>query len=103
MREFVKQIVASLREDDTWKADTHWLYNDKLRVKVWIANGFWFVHMQYWVDARNGFSGDISLSLIEKAWLWPAVRKCRKLNKRRKEEAITAAIVSRRLSSGETK
>lgn len=103
MREFVNQIAVSLREDDTWKVDAHWLYNDKLRVKVWIANGFWFVRIQYWIADSVGFSRDVHLSLVEKAWLWPAVRKWRKLNKRLKDEAITAAIVSRRLSSGETK
>lgn len=106
MREFVKHIATSLREDATWKVDKHWAENAKLGVKVWVANNFWFVHLRFatdrssygWTDGR-----DIYLSLAEKACIWFAYRKLRKLDARRAEADVLEAIIQRRLSAGGTK
>jgi hypothetical protein len=106
MREFVKHIATSLREDDTWTLNDHWTFNDKLGVKVWIANGYWFVYIEWaterqaygrWADGRR-----VDLSLLEKFVIWRAAKKFRKLARRRADNKVLESIIQRRLN-GETK
>lgn len=105
MRPVIKHIALSLREDTTWESDRHWLGNDKLGVNVWIANGFWFLHLRWYAELRTyggwGGSKDVYLSLPEKAYLWWAIRKLRKLTKQRANDALLEAVVQRRLTSGQ--
>lgn len=102
MRAVVKHIALSLREDTTWKSDKHWVGNDKLGVNVWIASGFWFLHLRWYAERRSyggwGDSEDVKLSLLEKAYLWWAIKKLRKLSKQRAEDAILEAVIQRRLN-----
>ena len=106
MREFVKQIVASLRHDETWAIDEHWASNDKLGVKVWIANGWSFARVDWALERRSyGGWGDevkIRLSLIEKIFVWRAYKKLRKLQRARVHKTVLESIIQRRLTTGET-
>lgn len=105
MREFVKQVAVSLREDPTWDAGKHWVENEKLGCKVWIANGFWFLHLR-WYAKRASYGSwadetDLRLSLPEKFHIWRACKTLRKLSRRRSEAAVLEAVIQRRLA-GET-
>lgn len=102
MRAVVKHVALSLREDTTWKFDKHWAENEKLGVEVWVANGFWFLHLRWYAERRSyggwGDHADVKLSLLEKAYLWWAIKKLRKLTKQRAEEALLEAVIQRRLN-----
>lgn len=103
MREFIKHIAISMREDDTWGIDGHWADNDKLGIRVWIANGFWFVHPE-WSNQRRTYGGwdgyiKVSTSLLEKLYLWAAYKKLRARKKRGVHDLILESIVERRLSA----
>lgn len=106
MREFIPQIAASLREDETWHVGPHWAANDKLGIKVWVANGYWFVYLE-WATERGTYGRwsnevRIDLSLPEKFVIWRACKKLRKLSRKRKDAALLENIIQRRLQ-GETK
>lgn len=105
MREFIKQIAVSLREDDHWFIDAHWATNDKLGVKVWIANGFWFSYIEWSAERRSygGWVGDVRvrLSLPEKVSVWSAFEHLKKTKKAQLENDLVATIVSRRLNTKE--
>lgn len=103
MREFVKQIAVSLREDETWTFDAHWASNDKLGVKVWIANGWSFAHVRWCAERRSyGGWGDevkINLSLLEKIRIWRAFRALRRLKRTGVYDKVLASIIERRLTT----
>lgn len=101
MREFVKHIAASLREDDHWQYDAHWAFSKKLETKVWTANGYFFLHFQIYGDSKFGYR-DVHLSLVEKAVIWWAVRRNKRAHKRRADEALLESIISRRLNAKES-
>lgn len=102
MREFVKQIAVSLREDETWLIEEHWASNDKLGVKVWIANGWSFARIVWCAERRSyGGWGDevkINLSLLEKIHIWRAYKALRKLKRARVHNTVLESIIARRLS-----
>ena len=106
MRAFVKQIAASLREDETWLVDDHWASNDKLGVKVWIASGWTFARI-VWAAERRSYGGwgdelTIRMSTLEKAYIWLAYRTLRRLKRARVHSTVLESIIQRRLN-GETK
>lgn len=101
MREFVKHIAESLRnDDDQWTLDEYRLRSRKLGVAVWVANGFFFLNFEH-VVVVNGRQTEIktNLSLREKFAIWRAVRKCQKKLQMAKDAKILEAVVSRRLST----
>ena len=107
MREFVKQIVASLRYDETWLIEEHWVSNDKLGVKVWIANGWSFTRV-VWAAERRSYGGwgdetKIRLTLLEKIAVWRAYKHLRKLKRARIHNTVLESIIERRLTTGEKK
>lgn len=102
MREFISQITASLREDDTWLVDQYRAKNDKLGLNIWIANGRWFVHLE-WAREKRPYGGwgdevRVNLSLVEKFAIWRAYKKLRKLKRNRVNEKVLESIIERRLS-----
>lgn len=101
MREFVKHIAISMREDDTWVLDEYRARNDKLGVSVWIANGIWFVYAE-WSTQRRSYGGwepevKVRLSLLEKLYLWFACKRMRKLKRHAVHNRILETIIERRL------
>jgi hypothetical protein len=105
MRPFVPQIVASLREDDTWTLDKHWATNDKLGVKVWTANGMLYAHLD-WAASRRSYGGwgdemRIRLSLREKFAIWQAYKELRKRKRHNVYDVVLETVIQRRLN-GET-
>ena len=103
MREFVKQIAVSLRHDETWLIEAHWVSNDKLGVKVWIANGWSFTRIVWCAERRSyGSWGDevkINLSLLEKVHIWRAFRALRKSKRACVYDRVLESIIERRLST----
>ena len=102
MRAFVRQIATSLREDETWLIGDHWVTNDKLGVKVWVASGWTFTHVVWGAERRSyGGWGDevkIRLSLLEKAYVWLAYKKLKKLKRARILHTVLESIIHRRLT-----
>lgn len=106
MRPFVPQIVASLREDETWKVAAHWAENDKLGLKIWTANGFWFLYFE-WARTRHSYGGwepgrRVDLTLPEKFVIWRACKQMLKDYRKRKDDFVLETIIQRRLT-GEKK
>lgn len=101
MREFVKQLAASLRDDATWKLSDSKLriINDKIRVELWVA---WprllTLHMKE--PARVDFS------LREKLYLYRpmsiALRAARGQREKLIDTQLTEYIVAGRLNARET-
>lgn len=103
MREFVRQLAESLREDTTWSLDKYWAVNDKLGVKIWVANGLPATHVE-WAATRRSYGSwadevKVGLSLREKFVLWGA---CIALRKRKREtiyDEVLQSIIARRLNA----
>ena len=103
MREFVRQLAESLREDTTWSLDKYWAANDKLGVRVWIANGPLSTYVE-WSASRRSYGSwademKVSLSLRERFTIWWA---CAAMRKRKREtiyDEVLQSIITRRLNS----
>lgn len=103
MRDFVPQIAASLREDETWEYDAHYAKNEKLGVSVWIANGFWFVHLLWSAEWRSygawSTETKVELSLREKFTIWRAFKALRRNKVQRRNAKLLESIIQRRLTT----
>ena len=103
MREFVKHLAISLREDAGWEVDDHWASNTKLGVSVWVSNGWIFTHVK-WYAARKTYGtwGDdvkLALTLLEKLVIWRAYKKMRKSKRVQIHDTVLESIIERRLTT----
>lgn len=101
MREFVKQMAASLREDETWQLSESQLrlVNDKLKVELWIG---WPRLLT--VGVRE--PARVDLTLLERVHLYRpvsiALRAARTRRRKLVDVKLTEYIVTRRLNTPET-
>jgi hypothetical protein len=102
MREFVKQLAASLREDDGWKLSDSKLrlVNTKLKVELWVG---WPRLLTLGMKEPAA----IDFSLREKLYMYRpvsiALRFARRQRKQLVDATLTEYIISRRLNTPETK
>jgi hypothetical protein len=101
MREFVKQLAASLREDEGWKLSDSGLrvINDKLKVELWVG----------WprlLTLSLKEPAVINLSLREKLYLYRPVSIALRFARTRRQEYVDARlteyIITKRLNTEDT-
>jgi len=100
MREFVKQIAVSLREDEHWNWRGGWIENSKLHIQLWVNNLPFALSVRVY-DMRSVHAEDYTLTVLEKLYIWRALIQFKKANRARIENDLVATIVSRRLNTKE--
>jgi hypothetical protein len=100
MREFVKQIAVSLREDEHWVWRGSWIGSDKLKIQLWVKNLPFALTARVY-DKRGIQAEDHALTVLEKLYIWRALIQFKKANRARIENDLVATIVSRRLNTKE--
>ena len=100
MREFVKHIAVSLREDDHWVWRGGWIENSKLHIQLWVDNLPFAISVRVY-DTRGVHSEDYALTVLEKLYMWRVLSQFKKANRARIETDLVATIVSRRLNTKE--
>ena len=100
MREFIKHIAVSLREDDHWNWRNSWIENSKLHIQLWVSNLPFALSVRVY-DTRGVHSEDYALTFLEKLYMWRAISQFKKANRARIENDLVATIVSRRLNTKE--
>ena len=100
MREFVKQIAVSLRDDDHWVWRSNWIESHKLYINIWTDSMPLGLYVRIY-DTRGVRSDDYALTVPEKLYMWRAIRQFKAANRTRLEADLVATIVSRRLNTKE--